>query len=159
MSDELILDLSVTNLSPTPMPAGLGWHPYFPRNKARLRMPVTAIWASDTDELPTKPKPLDMSNDLREFRHVQQLNLDHAFDIFPGPFELEWPTHAIKIHPDPLFGRAIVYVPPGQDYFCAEPASHAPDAVNLPNHGRDAGLVWLAQNETLTGTVRLKIII
>jgi aldose 1-epimerase len=37
------LSLSLTNMAPASMPAGMGWHPYFPREDARLSADVTMI--------------------------------------------------------------------------------------------------------------------
>jgi aldose 1-epimerase len=51
-------------------------------------------------------------------------------------------------------GRLVVYVPPGQDFFCVEPLSHVPDALNRPA-GMETGLQVLGPGETWTETVRL----
>ena len=55
LGDEgLRIALSVTNTGTEPMPAGLGFHPYFPaRAGERLRAGVTGVWMIDADCLPT----------------------------------------------------------------------------------------------------------
>src|SRR5262249_43965622 len=50
----LDVEMVVTNESETTMPAGLGWHPYFPRTAATaLHARVTGLWLTDAEILPT----------------------------------------------------------------------------------------------------------
>ena len=49
------MELTLHNESATPMPAGLGWHPYFPRTpRTRVTARVGAIWLTD-DSRTTQP--------------------------------------------------------------------------------------------------------
>jgi len=44
----------------------------------------------------------------------------------------------------------VVYTPAKRDFFCVEPVSHAPDAVNNVNAGRtDTGFRVIQQGETM----------
>ena len=50
--------LSLENRSDQPMPAGLGWHPYFRRSPGmRLRAGVGQVWLADADCLPRRLAP------------------------------------------------------------------------------------------------------
>ncbi len=155
--NQLTLQQSVENLSSTPMPAGLGWHPYFPRENASVQMPVSKVWWSDDGDLPARPSDLTEASDLRRLSPVNAFNLDHAFNMDEARFLLKWPSHTLEMTADPVFTHSIVYIPPGKDFFCAEPATHAPDAVNLKLPEAETGLTWLAPGGTLQGTIRLKV--
>ncbi len=50
----------------------------------------------------------------------------------------------------------VIYSPPGQPFFCAEPVSHTTDAINLAAAGRtDTGLLVLEPGQTVRAAVTL----
>ena len=52
----------------------------------------------------------------------------------------------------------MIYVPPGQDYFCVEPVSHVNDGVNLAARGVEGtGVHVLAPGQSLRGAVRFTV--
>jgi aldose 1-epimerase len=128
----LELTLSLTNLDTTPMPAGKGWHPYFPRRDARLSADVTAVWLSGEDMIPEAPADLDEETDLRSMRPVAELHVDNAFDAENGACSIEWPGKGltVRLGSSTEFGHLVVYTPDEADFFCVEPVSHAPNALN-----------------------------
>ena len=64
----------------------------------------------------------------------------------------------LDVHADPPLSFLVVYTPPGQTFFCAEPVSHCTDAFNLAVQGRkDTGMAVLAPGATLTGRARFSI--
>ncbi len=154
----LTMALSVKNLSDTPMPAGLGWHPYFPREGATLIVPTTHVWTVDSETGDNTPTPVKITGDLSRARIVEHLTLDSTYSVGAGAIELNWPTHGVTIKADPIFSHATVFVPAGQNYFCAEPITHAPNAVNSNLPSDVSGLAWLSPGETLSGTIKLSVI-
>jgi aldose 1-epimerase len=53
----------------------------------------------------------------------------------------------------------VVYVPPGQDFFCVEPVSHVNDGFNLLDRGvAQTGVRILEPGERLAGVVRLSVV-
>ena len=156
--DRLTIELSVTNRSDTPMPAGLGWHPYFYRAGATLVVPTTHVWTPDEETGDNAPSPVKIIGDLSRARIVQDLSLDTSFSVEPGAIEINWPTHAVIIKSDPIFSHATVFVPPGEDYFCAEPSTQAPNAINSELPDDVTGLTWLKPGETLSGKIKLSVI-
>lgn len=136
-ADGYIHQLSITNQSATDMPAGLGFHPYFPREGAQLRTIFDGSWDVTDDGLPTqwiaKTGPYDLSAD------------DPADTIFTGrktAHHIDWPDHRLTMTPDVDLPETHIYAPTGEDYFCVEPVSHMTDAIN-----RD-GLNILAPGES-----------
>jgi aldose 1-epimerase len=159
----LTLSLSITSLADTPMPAGMGWHPYFPRGDATLEAPVTAVWAADAGGISTGTAGLSGDSDLRGGKTLSKIALDHAFECGTATdgasARLLWPESGICLLMTSTagLGRLVVYVPPGQDYFCVEPLSHAPDAINRPPPYEVTGLRVLAPGETWEEVVRLEL--
>jgi aldose 1-epimerase len=86
------------------------------------------------------------------------LTLDTTYSVEPGSIEINWPTHGVSIKSDPIFSHATVFVPPGEDYFCAEPITHAPNAINSALPDKVTGLQWLKPGETLSGKIKLTVI-
>lgn len=157
--DGLKLELSITNTSSSTMPAGIGWHPYFPVEGACVRSDVSAIWLSGDDMIPSAPSPLSADNDLREMRDVQTLQLDNAFDVNSGETHLYWEKEhrAVKMTASDTLRRLIVFTPQDTDFFCIEPVSHAPNAVNSGQPDDVTGLKHLEPGETLSGTITLSV--
>src|SRR5206468_10500493 len=61
----LSVALTLRNQSDTPMPAGLGWHPYFPRTpRTTIVADVQAMWLTDDEVMPTTLAPPRPEADL-----------------------------------------------------------------------------------------------
>ncbi|MEL7109821.1 MAG: aldose 1-epimerase [Pseudomonadota bacterium] len=155
-SDGLVVDLSVKNEGDTPMPAGLGWHPYFYRAGAVLKTPTTREWHPNDETGDSLPLKIAEEADLSQGLPVEGLNLDTTYSLAKPIYEMQWPTHRVTMTADPVFAFATIYVPPGQDYFCAEPISHAPFAINSSAPMAETGLRSLAIGETLSGSITLR---
>jgi len=152
--------LSLTNLSDTAMPAGMGWHPYFASDGAVIETDVNSIWLSGDDMIPASASELSDGNNLNIARAVLDLNLDNAFSAGPKGTTIHWPSKAVELkmtasHP---FRHLIVYTPPGEDFFCAEPVSHSPDAVNSNEPPETTGLKVLEAGEPFEGAINLSVI-
>ena len=154
----LTVELSVTNLSDTPMPAGLGWHPYFSREGATLIVPTTQVWAVDPETGANNPNEVKITDDLSRARIVEALSLDTTFSVDPGSIEINWPTHGVSLKYEPIFSHATIFVPPGEDFFCTEPLTHATNAVNSDLSDDVTGLQWLDPGQTLSGKIKLTVI-
>ncbi len=153
--NQIEVELSLTNQSTEPMPAGLGWHPYFNRKHARIETPATAIWEAAGDGRGLEPRNIGESLALTPERSVESLRVDHAFDLAQPRVRLTWPDLILDMSADRTLSKLVVYIPDNEDFFCAEPVSHAPDAVNSPLDDEVTGLQWLAPGESLQGSIRL----
>jgi aldose 1-epimerase len=52
----------------------------------------------------------------------------------------------------------VIYVPPGEDFFCVEPVSHANDGFNLMARGIEGtGVQVLEPGQTLAGNVTFRL--
>lgn len=135
-------DLAVTNRGETPMAAGLGLHPFFPRDGARLSLHADGVWETTADRIPARWRALDRAPDW-----LGAGAIDHCFSGRRGAIVLDWPSHRLMIEPDAAFAFTVAFTPPGEAYFCVEPVSHMPDAVNRPEPPGTTGLRWLEHGE------------
>lgn len=159
-ADRLELELAVTNRAGEAMPFGIGHHPYFAgRNEALLSAEVGGVWLPDDANLPHRLEPVPVSWGFRLRRPVTELVLDHNFRDWPGLARIDWPAagRALAIEAEAPLRHLVVFVPPGQDFFCVEPVSHVGDGFNLMDAGvAGTGVQVLAPGETLRGTVRFR---
>ena len=131
------LELEIINLADTAMPAGLGFHPYFPdRSGARLKASVGTVWLTDDEMLPTRQAPPAQVRDWDLWAPVEATGLiDNCYTQWWGPADIRLPDRglAVRLSASKNLGCLHVYSPPGEDFFCVEPVSHRPDALNAPN--------------------------
>jgi aldose 1-epimerase len=157
--ESLELDLALTNEGDAAMPAGLGWHPYFPRTPGTMLMArVSGLWLTDAEILPVACVPPSPDRDPGRGLAVDRVALDNAFVGWDGQAVITWPEQSARLRlrtRGPL-GTLVVYTPPGASFFCAEPVSHITDAFNLAAAGRtDTGMLTLAPGESVRATLTL----
>ena len=154
----LELEMSVTNTGSNAMPAGLGWHPYFPVDGAEVRSHVSAIWRPEHAAATPQPEALSDADNLNTAQRVSDLSLDHCFTSAKAETVLNWPARnlQIKMTASDIFGHLVAYTPAEAPYFCVEPISHVPDAVNLQNPPKQTGLRVLQAGQTLSGKIWLE---
>ena len=125
------MSLSLTNLSGEPAPAGLGFHPYFPRHPdSRLTARFAAAWRVSADGLPLeRVAPDSFGNWAAGESPEQPMLIDNPYEGWDGEAMISGGGIALR-----MTGRNTrhfqIYAPPGADFFCAEPATDLPDAVN-----------------------------
>ncbi|HET7795929.1 MAG TPA: aldose 1-epimerase [Rhizobacter sp.] len=146
--------VEVEHLGDTPLPYGLGVHPWFPRTpRTRLHAPVKGVWLCGDDPLPT-----DHTHDfptgwnLGDGMDANGSLIDNGFTGWDGTARITWPERELQLT---LAMRdltpneeqfCLVYRPPVGPAFCFEPITQPIDAFHLP--GRP-GLRVLAKGERL----------
>lgn len=157
--DGLEVRLDLMNDGDSPMPAGLGLHPYLPKPPGtRLTAAVGSVWLGDTTLLPRERALVPDSWGFPGGRTMDDVVVDNGFPGWDGRAAVDWPHLGCRlvVEADPLFGHLVVYAPRGEDYLCVEPVSHMTDAVNHAEEA-DAGLRALPPGASLSGTVRLRL--
>lgn len=154
------LMMTLTNNGDSPMPAGLGPHPYFVRTpRARITAPVDRMWVSDDEVMPTELVTPPPGCDPNAGIVAAEVAMDNTFTGWGHRVDIEWPEWGARLSmeaPPPL-DFLVVFTPPGEDFFCVEPVSNLTDAFNLSAAGRDdTGITILGPDETLTGIVRFR---
>lgn len=159
--DGLRLALSVENRGDTPMPAGLGVHPWFPATpQMRLTAKVTTLWEIDAGNLYTGSAPVPARFNFTGGLPVAGTGLCNGFTGWDGRAVIDWPERGARLTmtASPALRHLVIYSPPGEPYVCIEPVSHSVDAFNLEVQGvPDNGTVVLAPGQTLRGEVEFVV--
>jgi aldose 1-epimerase len=125
------ITLNLTNLSNVPMPAGLGFHPYFRRRpETRVTFNSNGIWLVDEAQIPTGEIALsDHFADFAQGAALPAQTIDHCYMLWNGTARIEDDLGSIA-----LTARGApflhVYAPEDGSALCLEPVSHMPDALN-----------------------------
>ena len=138
-----------------PMPAAIGWHPWFlRRGDPRLRVDA-ASYQITKGMIPTgDTAPVDGRTDLRGGPRLGHRRLDLSYLGATSPAVIRWPDLDVTIAFEPTPAPLVVYTPPGS--FCVEPLTAAPNALRLPaDEARAAGGRFLGRCERLRSTMRL----
>jgi aldose 1-epimerase len=147
------VELSLTNLAQHAVPAGLGLHPYFPLDAAtRLQFAATRMWQVDATILPTVPVAPDHLGDWSSERTLaDDWLIDNSFERWNGSATVSQESGAVHMEAQ---GASVLhlYRPAGCDFFCVEPVSHLPDAINR------AGMPLVAAGETAALSMILQIL-
>jgi aldose 1-epimerase len=138
-----------------PMPAALGWHPWFRRPDAGdLSVGVAADRLLHHDgELPTgQIEPVRHETDLRMQPRLADRRIDAVYVDATSPAVLTTPAISLRMTFDPLISTIVVYSP--AEAVCVEPWSSWPDAHRLAASGLSTGLVELEPGEKLSRWTR-----
>lgn len=153
----LTVELEVANLDAAPGPFGLGLHPYFPHSPtARLTTRTTGLWFVSDDLLPVEHIPTSPWIAGAALRSARLLDHCHSgwdgaarIDLGPG-------LPSLDLTAPPELGWLHLYAPPDQEFFCVEPVSHAPNAVNMADPIAQ-GVRILGPGETLKSWMRFAL--
>ncbi|MER8977716.1 aldose 1-epimerase [Mesorhizobium sp. M0870] len=154
----LIIALSLRNLSDMPMPAGFGLHPYFPSTPwTHVQAQVSGMWETDAEILPTRHVlPPAGSNPTTGF-DVSETDFDTVFTGWTRRARISWPERGrqLDIEAEAPLDFLVLYTPPGEPFFCAEPVSNITDAFNRTGEaGIDTGCIVLAPGQMRSASVR-----
>jgi len=151
----LTVTMGLTNRHVTAAPAGIGLHPFFPKvHEPALRFHASGVWANGADALPRHHTGLPAEWRHDEPRPVLASRLDNCFTGWSGSADILAGPASLRIEASAAFRNIQVFTPVWADFFCVEPVSHVPDALNRPDLPTDQAMHVLASGQTLAGTVR-----
>ncbi len=138
--------LTVINTGEEDMPAGLGFHPYFPaRPGEHLAAQNDGVWLIDEDVLPTVRHAGRWGPDWAVGAPVAgHALIDHCYTGWNQRAVLSAPGRpdtVITASPDCAWLH--VYAPPGEGYYCVEPCASRPN----PFGEGETGMVTLRPGE------------
>lgn len=144
--------LSLENLADEPMPAGLGFHPFFLRHGDTIFHGLHASERQADGSFLSREGPVDWWHG----RPVGERIVDTTYTRRVGELTIAWPAAGVglSIRPCGDLPHTHVYVPRGTSFFCVEPVSHLPDAVNAAAPG--ARMRVLAPGECWMVAMRLR---
>lgn len=140
-------ELTVTNTGDTAMPAGLGFHPYFPRRQGEVLTAANdGVWMIDADVLPTVHHPGPWEADWAAGAPVEGHGLiDHCYTGWNQRAVLSAPGQPdTVITASPECRWLHVYVPPVEGHYCVEPCASRPN----PFGEGETGMVTLRPGES-----------
>ncbi len=141
--------LEATNRHAAPAPMGLGAHPYFPRDAAAsIAFEADGVWLNQ-NALPVSHVPVPAAWDHAEGRQAAREPLDNCFTGWRGVVRIP----ELRITADRVFGNLQVFTPANADFFCIEPVSQVPDAINRPDLPEAQTMTVLAPGQTMAGSI------
>lgn len=150
------LTLEAEILAEEPMPAALGWHPWFLNSDGSLRVGIQsdAVLALASDLIPTgELVPVDTRTDLRSGPRLAGHVLDDVYTAVRSPVSVMWPDLDLTMAFDEPVGAFVVCTRP--EATAVEPLTAWPDSIRLAAEGHSGtGLVSLAAGERLTASTR-----
>jgi len=147
----------LTNMADEPMPAGIGFHPWW-RRPVQVRVDAGLVYASNVTPA-ADPSPVSGALDLRAGGFPAD-GLDGTWtDASVPPVELAWPEIGVNATMAASVGARFVAMatPPGLDAIAVEPQTHAPDGLRRLLDGRADGLAWLPAGEALTLEIEIQV--
>lgn len=152
----LRIALQVTNRHDGAVPAGIGIHPFFPKvNDPALRFNCAGAWDNGRDALPLRHGVPPQTWSHVTARSIARSRLDNCFTGWDGSADILAGPAGLRMEASAAFRNLQVFTPDWADFFCVEPVSHVPDALNHPALPADQSMHVLQPNETLSGTLSL----
>lgn len=156
--DGLRTTLTLRNTTSDTIPAGLGFHPFFPRtlwnprDQLSIRYDAAGRYPA-ANMIPTAPAHPDAITDhLRAGKPIAPLALDDVFLGSAHGAAIRWPASGITLRYEcsPALTHAVLYTQE-PDFICFEPVTMMNDGFNLHDRGwPDTGVVELAPGQELT---------
>lgn len=152
-STEFEMTMELENTGSRPMPAGMGWHPYFqlgvPVNALHLKLPSVEKIQIDARMIPTGERtPFQAFQSLEK---IDQTPFDTGFLLRNSGHEseviLQFENLRLRYWQENLFPFLQVFIPPARQSIALEPMTCNIDAFNNGD-----GLKMLAPGEVLSGT-------
>lgn len=164
LEDDLLrYELTLSNRDERPMPAGLGWHPWFAADAGtlELQVPFALAYEQDAGFLPIG-EPHSLAEDDGAARAwTAPAWGTHA--LYTAPREqavrLRWPLRGVEA--ELTFGAAadhlLVFALESADAIAIEPQTHAPDGHRRALAGESGGVATLAPGEQLSVAYALRV--
>ena len=156
---DLIIALSVTNLSELELPYGLGLHPWFEQDEdTEIQAYAEQLIMSDEHNLPVAKVSIADKPEL-DFRRSKILplnGLDNCYSQWNQSAVLTWPSRnmSVSVEADEHFTECHIYSKSRDDnFFCFEPVTHPVNAHNWPDKLLD-GLRLLKQGQAMSTRCR-----
>ena len=159
-ANALHLSLAVKNKDTQAMPAGLGFHPYFPLTPGtHLQTEWRGMWQMGGDSLPTTLSPVPTEADFSQLRPVSNWKVDHCFTGWSRRAVLDYPTHRMQLDASEACRQIVVFAPnDGRNFIALEPVTNINNAFALAASGvADTGMQMLATNESFENSMTIML--
>lgn len=157
VAHQLEVTLSLENIGESPMPAGFGLHPYFPRRQELVfAIDAHGHWPILPGFLVGEEEPSPFTGSRRYPASTLASGEAYCLSDWRGTAQLRWPKERrhLDIHASPPLSFCVLFAPEGSDAFCLEPSSHIIGAVKIARPRLQTGMRLLQRGKTLSGSVR-----
>lgn len=127
------IELRARNTSAWRIPMGFGLHPYFAnRSCAVVKADVPTRWQWDAEMMPVREQANPDAAGFLRGQRVGELPATAEYGGWGGAATIEWPPMHLRVSLEtaPALRHVVMWMPPGKDFFCFEPVSHATDGLN-----------------------------
>lgn len=156
----LEMSLALTNHDQRAMPAGLGFHPFFPiREGLHLQARWQGMWEMGEHKLPTRLVAPPGDADFNELRPVAQWKVDNVFTGWQREARLDYGTMKLDLQASETLPFVVCFAPrDGRNFLAIEPVSHVINAFALAAQGvQNTGARVLAPGATLSASMKLSV--
>jgi aldose 1-epimerase len=157
--DDVTIEIGVRHLGRTPMPYGIGLHPWFPGgDHVSVQFIATDCFGTDDDMLPTTRTVIDLGRDFSDGKMIRHnRGLDVHYTGWHREADMVWEDagYSVKMLASDRFSNLQFYIPEDGKTFCVEPVTHVPNVHNRPEFKEFGDLLVLDKNQTLSGTMTL----
>ena len=160
--NRLIMSIEIENSGASPMPAGIGFHPYFSRQPGtKLALGVGGFWTTSPSNpgIPEDWCSLDPLTNFFEGKELGTIDLDNCFTGWARNARIESPHTQLRIDlaASAAFSNLVVFCPTDRNILCLEPVSHVNDAANLSGLDASQKIDRLEPGERLAGTMTIEV--
>ncbi len=165
--DVFISYLEVQNVGTEPMPAGLGYHPYFmpsflgSSTVPLLHFQAKSVYLTDNTRIPDgASQAITPELDFSSPKAATEFFIDNVYNDWDGVATFEWTGsgYGLRIEGDPIYTHFVVFNGDPDGTVALEPVSHCTDGFNLMAQGvPNTGVKILAPGQILAGAMRLKL--
>ncbi|AQV98263.1 aldose epimerase [Cupriavidus necator] len=152
--------MTLRNDGNCPMPAGAGFHPFFPRPPGlRVQFSASHLWPADAGSVAIGRRDIAPEEDYRSPRALPPTEWSGYYSGWQREARLLMPDgHGLVMRAGMPLEHLVVYAPAGRDFCCIEPVSHVADAINLHQRGfPDTGFQQIEPGTTLRFAMQLQI--
>ncbi|WP_454703024.1 aldose epimerase family protein [Agrobacterium burrii] len=146
----LTLGLSLGNLDERPMPAGLGWHPYFASTE-QVSVDAKFRWPHGDDYLPLGQRVPVTNSRSTKYLPTQYLQDWTAAEVRGAD------GFSSRVTATSFFIGLVVHRG-DQAHICVEPVSHIANAWNLKGDPEMSGARIMRPGEVLEGVIRIEVV-
>jgi aldose 1-epimerase len=157
-----IITMQLENLGDTPMPAGMGIHPYFVREllgerDPQLQFEATGAYLTDQTNVPVKgaeavPPELNFSAPTALTKQL----IDHVYADWSGQATLSWGSRRLMLRASSVFTHFVLFTGAPDRSIALEPITHSTNAFNLAAQGVEGiGHQVLEPGQVLEGEIQM----
>lgn len=158
----LLVELEIRNLGGSPMPAGLGMHPFWMQHlgnhdeRAVVTMNLAGRYPVDRVMVTGPAVREDLCERLSAGATIDE-PLDDVFCGFEGA-EIRWPKSGViaRMTAGPENKHAVIYHEPPHDWFCLEPVSMANNGISMRTVIPGTGVRVVKPKETMSSWYRFE---